>query len=126
MPRPGFVKTEGKNVKGKVHHRKGQKGPQGEERYSSNLSLTSSLNRVRGQRHAPAVLYPRERHGTHCTGSGVGPRAGLVVQNQRYKHEGLVVDLKGLPSSFPRGAGEGDQAKKKCTSTDPHARKATK
>ena len=32
---------------------------------------------MRGQRHAPAALYPRERHGTHCTGSWVGPRAGL-------------------------------------------------
>jgi hypothetical protein len=30
-----------------------------------------------GQRHAPAVLYPRERAGTHCTGGWVGPRAGL-------------------------------------------------
>jgi len=32
---------------------------------------------VRGQRHVPAVLYPRERPSTHCTGGWVGPRAGL-------------------------------------------------
>jgi len=32
---------------------------------------------VRGQRHAPASLYPRKRAGTHCTGGWVGPRAGL-------------------------------------------------
>jgi hypothetical protein len=32
---------------------------------------------VRGQRHAPATLYPRERHGTHCTGGWAGPRASL-------------------------------------------------
>ena len=32
---------------------------------------------VRGQRHAPAALYPREKPGTHCTGGWVGPRAGL-------------------------------------------------
>jgi hypothetical protein len=32
---------------------------------------------VRGQRHAPAALYPRERPGIHCTGGGVGPRAYL-------------------------------------------------
>jgi hypothetical protein len=25
----------------------------------------------------PRPLYPRERHGTHCTGDRVGPRAGL-------------------------------------------------
>jgi hypothetical protein len=32
---------------------------------------------VRGQRHTPAVFYPRERRGTHCTGGWVCPRAGL-------------------------------------------------
>ena len=33
--------------------------------------------RVRGQRHAPAALYTRERPSTHCTGGWVGARAGL-------------------------------------------------
>jgi len=32
---------------------------------------------VRGQRHAPAAFYSRERPGTYCTGGWVGPRAGL-------------------------------------------------
>ena len=32
---------------------------------------------MRGQRHAPDALYPRERPGTHSTGGCVGPRAGL-------------------------------------------------
>jgi hypothetical protein len=32
---------------------------------------------VRGQRHAPAALYPRERPSTHCTEGWVGPRAVL-------------------------------------------------
>ena len=32
---------------------------------------------VRGQRHAQAAPYPRERPGTHCTGGWVGLRAGL-------------------------------------------------
>jgi len=32
---------------------------------------------VRGQRHAPAAPYPRERPGTHCTEAWVGFRAGL-------------------------------------------------
>jgi hypothetical protein len=32
---------------------------------------------VRGQRHAPAAFYLRERPGTRCTGGWVGPRAGL-------------------------------------------------
>jgi len=47
------------------------------DRYSCTLSLTSALDGVGGQRHAPAALYPRERPGTHCIGSWVGPRAGL-------------------------------------------------
>ena len=32
---------------------------------------------MRGQRHAPATFYPRERPGIRCTGGWVGPRAGL-------------------------------------------------
>jgi len=32
---------------------------------------------VSGQQHAPTALNSRERHGTHCTGGLVGPRAGL-------------------------------------------------
>jgi hypothetical protein len=32
---------------------------------------------VSGQQHAPAALYPLERHGTYCTGGWVGPWAGL-------------------------------------------------
>ena len=44
--------------------------------YSSTLSLTSALDGVGGQRHAPAP-YPRERAGTHCIGGWVGPRTRL-------------------------------------------------
>ena len=32
---------------------------------------------MRGQRHAPATLYNRERPGTYCTGGWVGPWASL-------------------------------------------------
>jgi len=39
--------------------------------------LTTALEGVKGQRHAPAALYPRERPGTHFTGGSVGLRAGL-------------------------------------------------
>jgi hypothetical protein len=39
--------------------------------------VTSALEGVSGQQHAPTALYPRERHGTHCTGGWVGSRAGL-------------------------------------------------
>ena len=40
------------------------------------LSLTSSLDGVGGQLHAPS-LYSRKRLGTHCIGGWVSPRAGL-------------------------------------------------
>jgi hypothetical protein len=49
----GHSKGKGK---GKVPLRTGHEGPQGEQRYSSTLSLTSALDGVGGQRHAPAAL----------------------------------------------------------------------
>jgi hypothetical protein len=56
-------------------------GGAGERMYSSYLFTTSALDRVSGQRHAPVVLYPRERtSGTYCTGDWVGPTAGLDTQ----------------------------------------------
>ena len=39
--------------------------------------MTTALEGARGQRHAPAAFYPRERTGTHCAGGWVGPRAGM-------------------------------------------------
>jgi hypothetical protein len=48
-------------VKGHVHPRTGHEGPEGEQRYSSTLSLTSALDGVGGQRHALAALAPGKR-----------------------------------------------------------------
>ena len=42
----------------KVHPKEGHEGPEGENRYISTLSLTSALDGVRGQRHAPAAFPP--------------------------------------------------------------------
>jgi len=42
--------------KGKVRPRTGHEGPEGEQRYSSTLSLTSAIDGVGDQRHAPAAL----------------------------------------------------------------------
>ena len=40
--------------------------------------MTNGTRRgLRGQRHAPAALYPRKRPGTFCTGGWVDPRTGL-------------------------------------------------
>ena len=45
-----------------VYHRTGHEGPEGKERYSSTLSLTSALDGSCGQRHSPAVLPPGMIH----------------------------------------------------------------
>ena len=47
-------------IRGKVHSRTGDEGPEGEYRISSTLSLTSALVEVGSQRHASAALPPRE------------------------------------------------------------------
>ena len=39
--------------------------------------MTTALEVVRGQPHAPAAIDPRERPGTQDTGGWVCPRAGL-------------------------------------------------
>jgi hypothetical protein len=44
----------------KFHPRTGHEGPEGEKLYSFTLSLTSALDRVGGQRHAPTALPPGE------------------------------------------------------------------
>ena len=56
--------------KGKVHPRTGQEDPDGEQMYSATLSLTSVLDGVGGQRHAPAALTPEK------TRSPLNRRAG--------------------------------------------------
>jgi hypothetical protein len=63
-------------VKGKVHPRTGNEGPGGEQ-YSCTLSLTSALDGGgKWMPHPGHYLWKRD-FGIHCTGSWVGPRAGL-------------------------------------------------
>ena len=54
---PYSHEVEGKD---EGHPRTSEEGPEGELKYSSSPSLTSALDGVGGQRHAPAAL-PRER-----------------------------------------------------------------
>ena len=60
----------------KVQPRKSHESPEVEKRYSSTLSLTSALDGMGGQRHAPAALPRGKRSGTHCIRGWVGPRTG--------------------------------------------------
>ena len=77
MSRPWrYIGGKGKS-KGKIHIITGHEGAEGEQRHSSTLSLTSALDGVGGQRHAPAALPPGKWPGTHCIEGYVGPTAGL-------------------------------------------------
>jgi len=49
----------------KCHNRTGHESPDGEQRYSSTLSLTSALDGAGGQRHGPAALL-WQCPGIHC------------------------------------------------------------
>jgi hypothetical protein len=60
-----------------IHLETGYEGQEGEQRYSSALSLTSALDLGWVVNATPRPLYHRERPGTHCTGGWVGPRSGL-------------------------------------------------
>jgi len=60
--------------------------------------MTTALEGVRGQRHAPAALYPRERPGTYCTGGWVGPRAGLVRCGNSRPHRDSIPPVQAVAS----------------------------
>ena len=64
-------------ILGRFHHFIGHEGPQGEQRYSSTLFLTSALEGGEGSASRPGRTLLRERPGTHFTGGGVGLRDGL-------------------------------------------------
>ena len=64
---------------GKVHPRPGHEGPEREQRYSFTFSLTSALDGVGGQRHAPAALPPGEtRYPLYRRLGGPQGRSGRV------------------------------------------------
>jgi hypothetical protein len=66
-------------VKHKVRPRTDHEVPEVGKRYSSTLSLTSVLDRVGGQNHATAALFPGKRKCSHSAGGFVSPRAGMEV-----------------------------------------------
>jgi hypothetical protein len=65
--------------KGKVHPITGHESPEGEQVYSSTFSLTSTLDGVGGQRHAPTALAPgKTRYPLHRRLGGPHSRSGRV------------------------------------------------
>ena len=62
----------------KVHPRTDHESPEGQEKYSSALSLTLVLDGgVGGQGHTPTTLPRGKRPGIHCKEGCVSARAGL-------------------------------------------------
>jgi hypothetical protein len=70
--------------KGIVHSRTGHEDPQGEQRFSSTLSLTSALDGVGGQRHAPAALPPGKTR--YPLNRRLGRPQGLSWQVRKISH----------------------------------------
>ena len=69
----------GTKEKVKVHRRTGHEGREVEWRYKSTLSLSSALDGVGGQRHAPAVLPPgKTRYPLYRRLGGPQGRSGQV------------------------------------------------
>jgi len=73
----------GQNGRCKSHPIAGHEGPEGQYRYRSITSLTSTLEwggggggGGGGQRHAPYTLPPGKKPGAHYTGGWVDTRAG--------------------------------------------------
>ena len=67
---------------GKVHPRTGHGGPEGEQKYSSALSLTRRQIGVGGQRHAPAASPPGKiRYPLYRRLVGPEGRSGRVRKN---------------------------------------------
>ena len=65
--------------KGKIHPRTGHKVSEGEKIYSPALSLTSVLDGMGGQRHAPTDLPPGEtRYPLYRRLGGPQSRSGRV------------------------------------------------
>ena len=87
-------KLKGKG-QGQVHPSRGHEGPDGEKRYCSTLSLTSVLDGVGGQRHAPAALPPGKRPATPCIGGWVGPSAGLDGSEKSRPHRDSIPNRPG-------------------------------
>ena len=64
----------------KFRPRTGHEGSEGEQRYNSTRSLTSTLDGGEWLRPRPGRFNPEKRPGTHCIGGWVGPqgRSGRV------------------------------------------------
>jgi hypothetical protein len=105
--------------KGKIHPRSSHEGPEGEYKYSSNLSLTSALDGGGGVHNAtPRPLYPRERHAVpivqeaHFAPGPVWTGAGKSCPHRDSTHfeRYININLYHTISVFPKEKAAGHEA----------------
>ena len=88
------------SIKVKIHPRTGHESPEGEKRYRCTLSLTSALEAVGGQRHAPARLPPVKTqyslyrrmgrpHGSSGRVPKISPQTGIRSPDHPARSESL-------------------------------------
>jgi hypothetical protein len=82
-------------IKGKGHPRTGHKVPDGEQRHSPTLSLTSVLDGVNGQRYASAALSPGKTR-YRCIGGWVGRRVGVDGCGKSRPHRDSIPEPSSL------------------------------
>jgi hypothetical protein len=87
--KPPIHRVKGKET-GNVHPITGHEDLQGQYRFSSTLSLTSVLDGVGGQRHAPADLPIGMIPGTDCVGGWVGPSPCLDGYGKSRPHRETI------------------------------------
>ena len=74
----------------KFRPRTGQEGPVGGQMYSSTLPSTSAPDGGGWSAPHACRFTPRERPGTRCIGSWVGPRAGLYGCGKSRPHRDSI------------------------------------
>ena len=87
-----------KKIKGKFHPRTGHADPEGEQSYSSTVSLTSALDGSGWLTPRSGRFIPGKRPDTHFVGGWVGPRAGLDEYGKILSHRDSISG----PSSLQR------------------------
>ena len=65
-------------------------------------SMTAAVERVNGQQHVPATLYPGERPGVHFAGGWVGPMCGLDRCRKSHPHQDSILDRPARSQSLYR------------------------
>jgi len=78
----------------------GYESPDGEQSYSSTLSLTSTLDVVSSQRHVQIALPPGKRPYTHSTGRWAGARSVALALHAMFRSIPYNMNQQDAPFSI--------------------------